>query len=609
MCGIAGIFSRTSPFADCATIRAMTEVVAYRGPDGQGHLVDGCLALGHRRLAILDLSEAGQQPMHSLDGNASIVFNGEVYNYLELREELRGKGHRFVSNTDTEVILASYAEWGTECVSRFNGMWAFALYDRRLRRIFCSRDRFGIKPFYYASTDRAFVFASEIKQLLPFLPSRRARRDVLLTFLVTGLSGYSNDTFFAGVSSLPGGHNLILDLQTGSFTIARFYEICPAALEGNSEEELVDRFQALLRDSIRLRLRSDVPVGTCLSGGLDSSTIAAIAGPEYAEKGGRPFAAVTAGSIDRESDETEFARQVVEAGRMTWHLIRPQTETFVSELPRLTFHQDEPFNGLSVMMSYQVMKLAREAGLPVLLDGQGADEVLLGYPMHVGTLIMNALKTRGPAAALAAFIQLGRQDPQRSLRFRLLSTGAFLAPRWRFRHYARNYSALRGRPECAPAYVAWADSVRDLAEYQKTELTSTVLPSLLRFEDRNSMAWSIETRLPFLDYRLVEFGVGLRTSLKIRNGWSKYILRKTAERMLPASIAWRRSKIGFAAPASVLQKGVLRDSRDAVRNCPVLRNIIDMGKYLQLESTHPEKAWRYCSVAWWSQTFGVEDIA
>ncbi len=609
MCGIAGIFSRKSPFADCATIRSMTDVVAYRGPDGQGHLVDGCVALGHRRLAILDLSEAGHQPMHSLDGNASLVFNGEVYNYLELREQLRVKGHRFVSNTDTEVILAAYAEWGTECVSRFNGMWAFALYDRRLRRIFCSRDRFGIKPFFYANTDRAFVFGSEIKQLLPFLPVRRARRDVLLNFLVTGLSGYSKETFFEGVSSLPGGHNLILDLHTGAFTIARFYEICPAALEGKSEEELADRFYALLTDSIRLRLRSDVPVGTCLSGGLDSSMIAAIAGREYAEKGGRPFSAVTAGSIDPENDETEFARRVVEGGRMTWHLTRPQTETFVSELPKLAFHQDEPFSGLSVMMSYQVMKLAREAGLPVLLDGQGADEVLLGYPMQVGMLISNALKTRGPVAALTAFIQLGSQDPQRSARFRLLSTGAFLAPRWRFRHYFRNYSALRERPECAPAFLARSESVRDLAGYQKTEITSTVLPALLRFEDRNSMAWSIETRLPFLDYRLVEFGVGLRVSLKVRDGWSKYILRRAAERVLPASIAWRRSKIGFAAPVSVLRDQVLGASRDAVRNCPVLRNVIDMGKYLQLESAHPEKAWRYCSVALWSQMFGVGDIA
>jgi asparagine synthase (glutamine-hydrolysing) len=609
MCGIAGIFSRTLPFADCATIRSMIDVVAYRGPDGQGHLVDGCVALGHRRLAILDLSEAGHQPMHSLDGNASLVFNGEVYNYLELREELRAKGHRFVSNTDTEVILAAYSEWGAECVSRFNGMWAFALYDRRLRRIFCSRDRFGIKPFYYASTDQAFVFGSETKQLLPFLPARRARRDMLLNFLVTGLNGYSEETFFEGVFSLPGGHNLVLDLQTGAFTITRFYEIHPAETEGKSEDELADQFYQLLTDSIRLRLRSDVPVGTCLSGGLDSSTIAMIAAREYVEKAGRPFTAVTAASIDPENDETEFARQVVEAGKMAWHLTRPQTNTFLGELPELVFHQDEPFGGLSVMMSYQVMKIAREAGLPVLLDGQGSDEVLFGYPMQMGALIINALKRRGPVAALATFFQLGRRDPQRTARFRLLSSGAFLAPRWRFQYYVRNYSALREQPECPPAFLAWSDSVRDLAAYQKTEITSTVLPSLLRFEDRNSMASSIETRLPFLDYRLVEFGVGLKTSLKVRDGWSKYILRKTAAQVLPASIAWRPSKIGFAAPVSVLQQGVLASCRDVVRECPVLRDVIDMEKYLHLESSQPEKAWRYCSVALWAQTFAVRDIA
>lgn len=609
MCGIAGVISKGSPFTDCATIRSMTQMVAYRGPDGEGHLVEGCVTLGHRRLAILDLSQAGRQPMHSVDGALSIVFNGEIYNYLELREELRANGHRFVSNTDTEVILAAYAEWGTDCVSRFNGMWAFALYDRRRRSIFCSRDRFGIKPFFYANTDRAFAFASEIKQLLPFLPARRARRDVLVNFLVTGLSGYSEETFFEGVFTLPGGHNLVLNTQTGGFTITRFYEIHPRALEGENETELIDEFQRLLTDSIRLRLRSDVPLGSCLSGGLDSSTIASIASSECAEIGGRPFTAVTAGSVDRESDESDYARLVAEVSGIRWHLTRPETETFIGELPKLVFHQDEPFNGLSVMMSFQVMKIAREAGVPVLLDGQGSDEILFGYPMQVGALIVNALKTRGPAAALALFVQLGRQDPQRSPRFRLLSTGAFLAPRWRFRHYVSNYSALRDQPECATAFLEWSASVRDLVAYQKKEITSTVLPALLRFEDRNSMAWSIETRLPFLDYRLVEFVVGLRSSLKIRDGWSKYILRKTAERMLPSSIAWRRSKVGFAAPTSVLEKGVLSIGREAVQNCPVLRAIVDMGKYTQLEKNHPEKAWRYCSVALWAQTFGVRDVA
>ena len=248
MCGIAGIFSRTTPFADCATIRSMMDVVAYRGPDGHGHLIDGRVALGHRRLAILDLSDAGHQPMHSPDGNASIVFNGEIYNYLELREELRAIGHRFVSNTDTEVILAAYSEWGTACVSRFNGMWAFALYDRRMQRIMCSRDRFGIKPFFYANTEAVFAFGSEIKQLLPFLPHRRARRDVLLNFLISGLSGYSEQTFFDGILSLPGGHNLLLDLKNGASTVEPFYAIRPAALEGSSEDELEERFYTLLTD-------------------------------------------------------------------------------------------------------------------------------------------------------------------------------------------------------------------------------------------------------------------------------------------------------------------------------------------------------------------------
>lgn len=609
MCGIAGIVSKRAPFATLDTIRSMTDVIAYRGPDGEGHFVEGPVCLGHRRLAILDLSEAGHQPMQSLDRNTTIVFNGEIFNYLELREELQANGHRFVSNTDTEVILAAWALWGAECVNRFIGMWAFAIYDQRQSRIFCSRDRFGIKPFFYANTDRAFTFGSEIKQLLPFLSARRANCKVLVNFLITGLVDYSAESFFDGIVSLPGGHNLELSVETGEFRITRYYEIQPAELAGSSEEELTEQFHALLADSIRLRLRSDVPVGTCLSGGLDSSTIATIAARQYTAQTGRPFTAITAGSIDEETDDTEFARQVVMAGKMAWHLTRPGPTTFTEQLPKLVFHQDEPFAGLSVMMSYQVMKIARDAGLPVLLDGQGADEVLLGYPMQVGVLILNALKTRGPAAALSTFWELGRQDPQRSAKFRLLAAGAYMAPRWRFQHYARNHSALREIPECSQAIISWADTVRDLASYQKFEITSTILPALLRFEDRNSMAWSIETRLPFLDYRLVEFGVGLRASLKVRNGWSKYILRKVATRVLPQAIAWRRTKIGFAAPRSVLQLAVLASARELVHNCLVLRELIDFDRYLQLESTNPEKAWRYCSVAMWAQIFAVNGIA
>src|ERR1019366_4767146 len=358
MCGIAGFVNKRGEPASQDVLSAMTHAVRHRGPDGSGVYVQRNLGLGHRRLAIIDLSDAANQPMHSTDGGLTIVFNGEIYNYVEIRQELKQCGHVFSTQSDTEVILEAYAKWGSECVQRFNGMWAFALYDHRRKLVFCSRDRFGVKPFYYVDTPGVFAFGSEIKQLLDFLPAREANSEIVLTFLVTGLVDYSEQTFFEGVRKLLPGHNLFIDLATGDVERKRYYAPSPLNLDGVTSEQLERRFLETLASAVELRLRSDVPVGSCLSGGLDSSTIAALAAPRYREQGNGPFRAVTAVSLEPGTDESRYAQRMAQHSGLRWLTTRPTAADFIGAMENVASHQDEPFPGPSPLMQYFVMRTA-----------------------------------------------------------------------------------------------------------------------------------------------------------------------------------------------------------------------------------------------------------
>jgi asparagine synthase (glutamine-hydrolysing) len=350
MCGIAGIINKNGAPVERELLERMTERVRHRGPDGFGYHVAGNVGFGHRRLAIIDLSDGGRQPMQSSDGRLTITFNGEIYNYLEIRENLQRRGHRFVSSSDTEVILAAYAEWGAECVHQFNGMWAFAIRDRRRDLLFCSRDRFGEKPFNYIDNDRIFAFGSEIKQLVDFLPERTANSEVMHTFLITGLIDYSADTFFRDVRKLLPGHNLLVNLQSGAVECQQYYQVHASDLNSASPEEIERRFVELFASSIDFRLRSDVPVGICLSGGLDSSAIAMLAAPRYESRSGQPFCAITAISTAPESDESRYAQQLAERAGLRWLSCTPTPGDFVKAMPEIAYHQDEPIPSPSPVM-------------------------------------------------------------------------------------------------------------------------------------------------------------------------------------------------------------------------------------------------------------------
>ncbi len=408
MCGIVGIVSLDGGPIDVAVLQRMNDLQAHRGPDGEGFLLGSLaagrreyavvqralqgqskaadVALGHRRLAIIDLSERGLQPMRAGNGRAWIVFNGEIYNHRELRSELQALGYEFVTRTDTEVLLQSYLHWGPDCLSRLEGMYAFAIWDGDRMRLFCARDRLGIKPFYYARRNGYLVFASEIKALLAFPGiTAAADDDAVLSFLVHGNCDYGERTVLRGITALPASHCLTLDLRTRQLASRRYYRVEPGPLHGGNDDEQVQGLRKLLMETMRKHLISDVRVGSCLSGGLDSSAVVSLIGricrdqPEAAAAVGSNLYTFTSCYKYREIDERDYALAVANAVKAHAHLVFPSAQDFWADFQRLAWHQDMPFGGLSYYAQWRVMRAAKEAGVKVLLDGQGGDEVFGGY--------------------------------------------------------------------------------------------------------------------------------------------------------------------------------------------------------------------------------------
>jgi asparagine synthase (glutamine-hydrolysing) len=384
MCGIAGIFRFDAGMVNEKLLDGMGKRLAHRGPDGKGIFVDQEMGLVHRRLKIIDLSEEAHQPMTDSQGSLTISYNGEIYNYLELRKELEEDGFSFRSGSDTEVILAAYARWGVECVKKFNGMFAFALWDRGERRLFCARDRLGVKPFYYHCNTNRFAFASEIKCLLslPDVPAE-ANRKLIRDYLVLGLVDHTSETFFSGIRKLDPATWLILDRR--GIREERYWEIeVNDQPQGNScLPREAENFREILTDAIRLRLRSDVPIGSCLSGGIDSTSIVclihSLISPRHKERVGEYQKTFSAVSEIPNLDERPFIRLVTAATGAEEHLVFPVAGRFLDELDALVWHQEEPFSSSSVYAQWCVFRRAAQAGVKVLLDGQGADEQLCGY--------------------------------------------------------------------------------------------------------------------------------------------------------------------------------------------------------------------------------------
>jgi len=596
MCGLVGIFTVKGLGGFHSALQAANDIVAHRGPDGSGFVLfntkfsetlkisgekllleDGhmdrmTLAFGHRRLAIIDLSTAGHQPMCNEDESIWITYNGEVYNYVELRAELEKAGHTFRSQSDTEVILHAYEEWGENCVSRFNGMWAFAIADLNKQQLFCSRDRFGIKPFHYYYDGRRFVFGSEIKQLLcfPFVRKRVNERAVY-EFLAYGAVDYCDETFFGDIYQLRHGHNLKVDLRDASLITTAFYTHDFRIDNRITFREAAAKFRRLLTDSVRLRLRSDVEVGSCMSGGLDSSSIVCLMNQLLKDQRRLGVQRTFSSHFEEEeANELEYMQEVIRATGVKSYFTYPTPDQFLRDLERLVWHQEEPFGSTSIFAQWSVFKLAHDHGMKVMLDGQGADEQLSGY-VDLALYFFNELHAKRRWLKLA-WETWRHTQLQGKPWLSLLPGGAG--------NFLRSFGFLKHndvpspiidwiRPEVKEryqgrSYYLKSQQIRPLGElehlnntlYQLTFLNN--LQELLKYEDRNSMAFSIESRLPFLDYRLVEFLFSLPSTFKIRNGYTKRVLRDGMCGVIPEKIRRRVGKLGFATPERLWQKTILR---------------------------------------------------
>jgi asparagine synthase (glutamine-hydrolysing) len=607
VCGIAGIVSLQDRPVDPAVLQRMNDRQVHRGPDGEGFLLgwvqsggfahailphtrqwDGRapirVALGHRRLAILDLSDRGLQPMSAGDLRVWIVFNGEIYNHRELRTELATRGYGFTSRTDTEVLLAAYREWGEACLARLQGMFAFAIWDEIHGRLFCARDRLGIKPFYYATPPGAFTFASEMKALLAH-PGVAATADdeAVLGFLIHANCDYGERTLLREVKALPPSHRLSLDVATGRIDVARYWEFVPQSLNGTPDRARLDGLRDLLVTTTRSHLVSDVRAGSCLSGGIDSSTVVSLIGtlrreqPEATAAVGDRLFTFTSCWPYRELDEREYAGAVARHVGAEPHLVFPSAADFWKTFPSMAWHQDMPFPSLSYYAQWCVMRAAQQAGVKVLLDGQGGDEVFGGYAKFRYAYFASLL--RGGrllplAREVSAMLRQGDLyllDLRRGYRYlpkglrRLLGVDALLqrvlradwdrtvegesTPATRWWRYAR----------ASPSDQTTSSTL--MQRVQVDDLFVDTLPLLLRMEDRSSMAFSLEARVPLLDHKLVEYGVSLPDHLKVRNGWSKYAIREAMRGVIPDVIRTRRTKLGFAAPD---RRWLARDLRPQV---------------------------------------------
>jgi len=651
MCGIFGLWHLDNKPLAPATIQRATNLLRHRGPDDEGYLLvntaNNCvaqfsgqdtiaelnlprienvnhpsfnLAFGFRRLSILDLSPAGHQPMASADHRHWIIFNGEVYNYLELRSELAGYGRQFRTNSDTEVILAAYQQWGHECLSRFNGMWALAIWDAQQQELFCARDRLGVKPFYYYFNRMQFVFASEIKAILAATSGLgQINHPQLANFLLTGLLDHNNQTFFASINTLPPAHYLRISAKTTTPVPQRYWDIIPEEIKAaydyaQPENTLLN----LLQDSVRLRLRSDVPVGTCLSGGLDSSAIVALASKLL------PHSINSFSSIYSQSgySEEKYIHLVAQANQTQAHFTSPDPDFFFNRLGKIIWHTDEPAAGPGVYSQWFVMELAKQS-VTVLLDGQGGDELFAGYapylPLHLAALGQKIFRERR-LNLLGRFFQDSSvilRDGRRYF-FPELSARQFLKKIF-MRATGKRYRAnLWLNAEMAEAQRRTVINAHNpipthdpLNRRLYRDITQTSIPALLHYEDRSSMAFGLEARVPFLDYRLVEFALGLPSEMKIKGATTKYVARQAFKDILPEAVRARRDKMGYPTPLALWLRGPLRSQADAILQEHFRRrNFYNVPMVQQLwrehqtgAADHSWQVFRWLTTEMWLQNF------
>ncbi|MDM7320599.1 MAG: asparagine synthase (glutamine-hydrolyzing) [Fervidobacterium sp.] len=611
MCGIAGIIKTDDVPVRQDEIKKMTDVVAHRGPDGEGFYFGKNFAFGHRRLAIIDLTDAGKQPMRyeGKNGTYVITYNGEVYNYIELKEELIKDGYVFNTHTDTEVILAAYDKWGRDCVKRFNGMWAFAIYDEKRNEIFLSRDRFGIKPLYYTKLGNYFAFGSEIKQFT-VLDGWKAKlnRARAYDFLALSISDHTEETLFDGVYQLFPGFNLVYDLSTHKYALFKWYDLNDIKENKDiSFDEACRMFRELLFDSVRIHLRSDVKVGSCLSGGLDSSTLVCVMNRLIDNKENQET--VSATTEVKRHREIEYAQEVAKYTGVKLHVIYPTFDELSEKLQEIVWYHDMPFGSTSIFAQWKVFETARKNGLIVMLDGQGADEILAGYHHVYGPFLASLLRKLDIGRFFKEFNAISKLGYSKGLIFKLVMANLIpqmLAGKLRkLRRKESFFRSVEGASDFSFTY-------KNMRDYRIDMFYKTSLLPLLRYEDRDSMRFSVEGRVPYLDYRLVEFMLSLPEKYLVQNGVTKVILRNAMRGIVPDKVLDRKDKLGFETPENVWMREhgdfVLQKVKEAIELSGglVSEKFIDYVRdFLESKIQYDRVIWRVLIFGEWIKKFDV----
>lgn len=603
MCGIAGIISTQNEFIQHSHLQKMADTLAHRGPNAEGFWMNEQQTIGfaHRRLSIIDLNNNANQPFHYQ--HCSIVFNGEIYNYIELKEFLYTKGFSFTTQSDTEVILAAYLFWGKDCLKEFDGMFAFAIYDDEEKEVFIARDRFGEKPLYYQLQKKKdqthFYFASEMKALWSVDIKKEIHHQQMLNYLTLGFTSNPSDpsqTFYQNINSLPAGYYITISLYEQIISQKKWYNLEKSeSRKIGKSEKVINQFSSLLQSSIQKRLRSDVSIGTSLSGGIDSSSIISNIHQLSNQEQYQPTT-FTASFPNFINDETSYSKQVADIFKLKQHFITPTAEDLISKFEQLMLHQEEPLQSSSVFTQFMVYEKAKEQNISVLLDGQGADEILGGYKKYTHWFLQELL--------LKNIFKFPKEKS-------LLKTNEFLE-QWNYKNYFAalmpdvtagqlTKKAIQQQTQNSFIHKDYLLQFQNKQTLQKPVINSlndilhfsTIhfgLQELLRYADRNSMAHSREVRLPFLSHELVEFVFSLPSKYKINKGFTKWILRESVKDKLPNEIVWRKGKIGYEPPqAEWLQhlkmKEMIMDSRKLLVDKNILNSNI-MQQDIQASNAH-----------------------
>jgi asparagine synthase (glutamine-hydrolysing) len=602
MCGISGIVNFNNRGVDKKVVAQMMQKMKHRGPDDEGVFIEESIGLGFVRLSILDLSLSGHQPMESDNGKYVMIFNGEVYNYIELRDELKTKGYQFKSNSDSEVVLKSYQEWGEACLDRFNGMWALTIYNRETKELFGARDRFGVKPFYYYKDTDSFIFASEIKSIKVAINHLSINEQAVFDYLSFNRTDYGERTFYNEIRKIPHGHSFKLTSE-GEFKLRKWYD-----LESNCNKKPIDakEYADLFTSSVKLRMRSDVPVGVCLSGGLDSSSVVSVVSKKLNIPHIKSFSAVY--NKGQHGDESDFINLL---SPLLKHMkyIKPTAETFFDELHDFVDAMDEPIPSTSPYAQYKVMQLANKHAV-VTLDGQGADEQLAGYHYFYGFYFKELL---GRLAFGKLFSEIFYYIKQQKSLYGVKALLFFLLPEklkinlklkktsYIQNSFYQNYNKKNILASELYGSETLKDSLFNHFEYK--------LEHLLKWADLNSMRFSIESRMPFLDYRFVEQTLSLNSDSYIKKGTTKHILRDSMREILPEKIRLRYDKIGFATPEDEwFRESFFQEMIKNILNHPEakLRRYIDTkramimyNKHLNHEINCSKDIWKWINLDLW----------